>query len=607
MEKLKWLFELIDNMSGPAKKISKSLDSVSSSLDKTGRDAFGRFTKQGSGASGLFSKVLGPKLTAAFGSIGESIKSAFAPARRDEMGRFLKQGKGLQALEGIGSGLASFGGALAGVGATAAVAAGGLAIVGGKWALGALSFKENTLAAFKAMLGSSKEAQTTFAAAQKFAAETPFTTDQVVGSFQKLITGGFRGDQLTTLMKAAGDVGSLMGTDKMDSVITALSQIQAKGKLSGEEMMQLAEAGISQKVVYETLAKTLGKTTDQVRALGEAGKISSAQGIAAITETIRTTLSGGELGGAMAAQSKTLSGLFSTLQSVPFDLLMAIDETTALAPLKDFVVSLTAALSPDSEAGQRIIAIFNQIGSAFGEAFHALNGGRDISVVLRGILNVVEPMVTAFLAFGKGAGQGLGAVFTPLLDVAVMLGKQPGFVEDLTKTFTMLGQVAGFVLGAIVVGFGAILAAQVWVLDKVRQLVEWFTQLGAELQSNWRNIGISIIEGLIDGITSMLNPLGAISGAVAETLTGKLLGTTGASVTPGSMLSGMGTSPMANAAVAAGAPGAGGPAQVSIQIGDVPVTVPESADAAGAARNVAGGIKDALAAELSKLGLGFGG
>lgn len=606
MEKLKWLFELIDKMSGPAKQITKSLDTVNGALSKTSRDALGRFTKQGSGVAGMFSKVLGPKLTSAFGSIGESIKAAFAPARRDEMGRFLKQGKGLQALEGIGSGLKSFGGALAGVAATSAVAAGGLALVGGKWALGALSFKENTLAAFKAMLGSEKEASKTFAAAQKFAAETPFTTDQVVGSFQKLITGGFRGDQLTTLMKGAGDVGSLMGVDKMDQVITALSQIQAKGKLSGEEMMQLAEAGISQKVVYETLAKTLGKTSDQVRALGEAGKITSKQGIDAIMETIRTTLSGGELGGAMAAQSKTLSGLFSTLQSVPFDLLMAIDESTALAPLKDFMVALTAALSPDSEAGQRIIGIFNEIGGAFSEAFRSLNGGRDITVVLRGILNVVEPMVKAFLAFGKGAGQGLGAVFKPLLDVAVMLGQQPGFVEDLTKTFMMLGQVAGFALGAIVIGFGAIAAAQVWMLDQVRQLVEWFSALGGELASNWRNIGVSIVEALIDGITSMLNPLGAISGAIASVLTGKLSGI-GSSLAPVAMPAGMGTSPMANAAAAAGAPGAGAAAAPNITLGNIAITVPDAANAADTARGVAGGIKDALAAELGKLGLGFGG
>lgn len=116
MEKLKWLFELVDRMSGPAANMVKKLGGVSdalkksdaltksfsSSLNGTGRDAMGRFVKSGNGLGGMLNRVFGSKLSSKFEGLGASIKQAFAPARRDEMGRFLKQGRGLQAFESIG-------------------------------------------------------------------------------------------------------------------------------------------------------------------------------------------------------------------------------------------------------------------------------------------------------------------------------------------------------------------------------------------------------------------------------------------------------------------------------------------------------------------------
>jgi tape measure domain-containing protein len=414
----------------------------------------------------------------------------------------------------LGKGLAAVGGAMVALGVAATAAVGGLAFAGGQFIAHALVFKEDSLTAFEAILGSKAEADKVMAMATKFASKTPFKTSEVVDMAKGLLTRGFKADELEKLMMGVGDVGAALGTDKMESVISALGKMRAKGKMTGEAMEMLSDAGVSQKLVFESLAKTLGKSSAEVQKMMSAGQITDAQGVAAVMDAIAKGLSGGELGGMMEKKSKTLSGLLSTLESVPEELVFSANMDKALGPLKQFVQMLTAALSPDSANGKRIIAIVEGIGKTFGDVVGQLTGG-DIAGFIGKILNLVEPLVKVFAAFGAGAFKGLASVLGAV--VAKLDKMDPKTVEVLVEAFATFGMLLGGLVGVIATFIGAMLALEMAVVTFFMSIFEWGKSLVTEM--GWSELGAAIVQGIISGVTSMFGALGDSLGGAANAAT----------------------------------------------------------------------------------------
>jgi len=385
--------------------------------------------------------VLGPlgsgfaKLLGSVGSLGSAIGS--------------KLGPGLAALGKLGMGAA---GVLAAAAAAMGTAAGAIALAAGKWAMSGLQFKEDTLVSFKTMLGTQDAADRVFKQATKFAATTPFSSEEVVGGFQRFLTAGFKEDQLDTLMKAVGDVGANMGTQKMDQVITAMSQIKAKGKLQGEEMMQLAEAGVGQTAVFDALAKTLGISKAEAQARVTGGRVTGEQGIAAILEAIKTTQSGGALGSAMEGKSKTITGLLSALMDIPSTLLFESDMDKVTEPIKNALKSVIDAFNEGEPLFKKGVAAFNRIGAAWGRVFGSL-GGTDIQGVLGKGIDMVEQFFVALAPFAEGFFPEMVKQLGLIFDAFTQGGKaspaelaQMG--QNLAKVLGLLGRAIAFVLNS---------------------------------------------------------------------------------------------------------------------------------------------------------------
>lgn len=93
-----------------------------------------------------------------------------------------------------------------------------------------------------------------------FAKATPFKTNNVIANAQKMMAMGWDAENIIKDMETIGNAAAATG--KMDqgleSIVRALSQIKTKGKLSTEELNQLAEAGIAAKAM---LAENLGYGT----------------------------------------------------------------------------------------------------------------------------------------------------------------------------------------------------------------------------------------------------------------------------------------------------------------------------------------------------------
>lgn len=109
----------------------------------------------------------------------------------------------------------------------------------------------------------------------EFAAKTPFEKVNLTPLVQQLIGMGFEASKTLPIVSVLGDSMAALGRgqDDLNGVVLALGQIQTKGKLSAEELMQLAERGLP---VYQILEKQLGLTKKQLENVGGSG-ITAAQ------------------------------------------------------------------------------------------------------------------------------------------------------------------------------------------------------------------------------------------------------------------------------------------------------------------------------------------
>lgn len=194
-------------------------------------------------------------------------------------------------------------GRLLGLGASGA---GAMALIG-KSAFGASGQLESIEAGLTSMLGSTDAAQSKIKELQDFAAKTPFSFGESAKSAQQLLAMGVAADDLVPTMKAVGNAVAAAGggTDEFKGVLLALGQIQTKGKISQEELLQMAERGIP---VFQILEKQLGLTKEQIGNIGNEG-ISAEKGIAALLAGMGAV--GG--GNALEKMSETLPGKLSNL------------------------------------------------------------------------------------------------------------------------------------------------------------------------------------------------------------------------------------------------------------------------------------------------------
>lgn len=109
---------------------------------------------------------------------------------------------------------------------------------------------------FSTLLGD-KKGQKMMDDLDKFAKETPFKTSNTISQAQKMIAMGWDAKNIVKDMTTIGDAAAATGKgdEGLNRIVLALAQIKSKGKLSTEELNQLAEAGISAK---RYLAEGLG-------------------------------------------------------------------------------------------------------------------------------------------------------------------------------------------------------------------------------------------------------------------------------------------------------------------------------------------------------------
>lgn len=390
---------------------------------------------------------------------------------RDEMGRFTAGSRGFTAqMSGMKMALSQ----AAGIGIAALVQ--GMAQLGAAMVTTTLQtadFTQRMNLGFASVAKHGASAAKLFGHVRKLSEELGLDVQDTSSAFLKFLALQFDPKMATDLIKMGADLRGL-GSDAegINRVFAQLGQIQAKGKLQGEELIVLAENGISTQLVYEQLGKTLGKTRDEVLKMQQAGKLTSDVALPAILAAVRQKTGGatGELGAQIANQ--TLGGMAGRLKA-QFQNRM-IDVVEAATP------AITSALLP---IGMEISKVLGS--DAFKTQFVA-----GILAVSRFIQDAL-PFVKAFVSsFADGFGAALPALKEALGLLFSGFGSDSTWLETTKEFANTLGKVAAFA-GAVAVVIGGSLAAAI-------QMATW------------------LVKGLIAGWDGFINAIGASVFAVTD-------------------------------------------------------------------------------------------
>jgi tape measure domain-containing protein len=353
----------------------------------------------------------------------------------------------------------------------AGLALGGAAISAGIFGLKTASNMEQARISFTTMLGSAQKADKFLRQLQKFAASTPFEFPELQTAASSLISAGFEAKKVIPIMRTLGDVTSGMGTgsEGVKRATIALQQMSAAGRITGEDLNQLRDAGVP---VFDLLAKATGKSKAEVVKLAQAGKLGKRE-MDQLFKALETGKGLERFNGLMEKQSKSLAGLFSTLKdNVSMSLANLV--TPAIPAIKTgltWLTDQTAAVAP------KIQAVFTAAAPKIAAAFNT------IASKVQAALSVIEPWVRNTLVPG----------------VVATFGTIKAKIESALPTIDLSGLAKSFTEQAK--GWGTALIAGV--------------KTGLDT-GDWSGLGETVGKGLVAAIGAAANLAKTIAGKIAE-------------------------------------------------------------------------------------------
>ncbi len=178
---------------------------------------------------------------------------------------------------------------------------------------------ENLSISFETLLGSKDKANAFFGELRQYAVETPLMLNDLASGAQTMLGFNIEAEKVIPTLKEIGDI-SMGDRDRFNSLVLAFSQMSATGKLMGQDLLQMINAGFNP---LATMAEKTGKSIGQLKDEMSAGAISSEMVAEAFADA---TAEGGKFHGMLDKQSKGLKGQISNLQGAIDDMFNALGE-----------------------------------------------------------------------------------------------------------------------------------------------------------------------------------------------------------------------------------------------------------------------------------------
>ncbi len=481
---LTWTMTLKDAMSGAASKAARAVDKLTSSLKGADR-----------ASSKTAANPYGGVVASAHRA-GKAVDQLNAKmAKKQPSGGGSAMG-GLGMAAGIAGVVGAMGVAAAGAGVAGTLELGGMI-------RDAQGFRNNTAFAFEQILGSKQAAADAMAMAGRTANLVGADLRESMGAMNTLMAQGFSVNFADEMVRAMADLKTINPTANLEGITRAVSQIKTTGRLQGDELMQLAEAGVNVSKVYEQIAKAKGlsdkkggKTAaQQVQDLQAAGKISSDEAIAAIMGTIKNQVGGKEFGATAAAKiDGTLTGALIKANNMK----------------EMFLSSINIDWSPLTRALDRVMAVMaspagEKFSKAIGAGFDKMLGVFD-SLSEKDIASMITMAGDAFGTF-SGIMANTAKFMISCARATDWLNESLKSVSDgAVNVFDASWTVVKGILNAMTGGLYQVVES---IYDNWGQITAFFSTAGESIAGAGEGIfaaasglGSSIVDGIVSGISS---------------------------------------------------------------------------------------------------------
>lgn len=295
--------------------------------------------------------------------------------------------------------------------------------------------------------GSEEKGKAAMSWIQDLAVSTPYAVNELTESFVKLKALGI--DPMDGSMQAVIDQAAILGgtAETIDGIALALGQAWTKGKLQGEEAMQLLERGVP---VWDYLVKAskeighnngIGYTAEQLQEMASNGKL----GRSAIASLIQEM--GRQTNGSAKAMMNSWNGMISNMGDHWSMFQKDVMDSGAFDALKEQLKSVLDELDEMKQDG-RYSSLVDDVG---------------------------EGLVTSFESAAKAATtlKNAGAELIPILKIvgtgASSLADAVGGYDNLAKALAGIYAANKALRLATPLAKGAVGAGS-WAINKARQI-----------------------------------------------------------------------------------------------------------------------------------------
>lgn len=306
------------------------------------------------------------------------------------------------------------------------------------------------------------------------------------------------GKDLTRVLSTVADVAAISGRSLTD-IGTIFGSVAAKGKLQGDDMLQLMSSGIP---VLQLLSKQLGVSTADVSEMVSKGKIDFA--------TFASAMQAG-MGGAALKSGETFTGAVANVWAA-VGRLSAAFLAPGLSAAKPILAGITDAVDAMTTKAAPLATIMasklQPAAEGVGKALSALAGGKSLSE----ILGDVAPIAAVATAMSP-LGLALTALQPVLPQIATAFGQ---VVAALLPAVPVLASVAAQLGGSLAQAAGAVIPALLPIVVAVAELTGALlsneTVLKVALAAF---LGWKAIQGISAGITAFTTAIAAVKDVMA--------------------------------------------------------------------------------------------
>lgn len=206
-----------------------------------------------------------------------------------------------------------------------------------------------------------------------FATDTTFQLGDLAKGAQTLMAFNIEADRVMPILRQIGDI-SMGNVDKFNSLILAFAQMSSTGKLMGQDLLQMINAGFNPLTI---ISDKTGKSIAQLKKEMEQGGITSDM-VADAFES--ATAAGGKFNGMLEDQSKGIKGLKSNLEGAWEEALNSIGEKNEEV-IKGSIQGVTLLVQNYEKVG-RVIAELIGVYGVYKAALITLNAVEAVQIQL---------------------------------------------------------------------------------------------------------------------------------------------------------------------------------------------------------------------------------